>query len=138
MKYTISEIFILSSPFKSPQDWADTGIGKIKKPKDPLIPIPGVGFVKRSELQEALGIEDETIDGLRSGKIDYGDIPIPEGVPIKVDSMHPVDSELRCKTCYTPIKGKFIKVRRKESDSSKIAVIGPFCSPGCASKYQNQ
>jgi hypothetical protein len=68
----------------------------------------------------------------------YGDIPIKENIPIKVDSTGPSEPGLRCKNCFTPIKGKFIKVRRKETDGSKIAVVGPFCSPGCAAKYQNE
>jgi PKD repeat protein len=111
---------------------------KIKKPKEKLIPIPGVGFVKRSELQQALGIDDSTMESIRSGDLGYGDIPIKENVPIRVDSSGPSESGLRCKNCFTPIKGKFIKVRRKETDGSKIAVVGPFCSPGCAAKFQNE
>jgi hypothetical protein len=111
---------------------------KTKKSKEKLIPIPGVGFVKRSELQQALGIDEATMDSIKSGNLGYGDIPIKENVPIRVDSSGPSESGLRCKNCFTPIKGKFIKVRRKETDGSKIAVVGPFCSPGCAAKYQNE
>jgi PKD repeat protein len=106
--------------------------------KDPLIPIPGIGFVRRSELQNVLGIGGNTLDQLRAGKIKYKDIKIPEGVPLKISETNGHETSLTCKLCFRPIKGKFIRVRRKGDDGTDIGIVGPFCSPECASKFQNK
>ncbi len=102
---------------------------KPKHRKDDLIPIPGIGFVKRSELRKAVGMEDEIYEG------EYEDIPIPDGMPLKLDDTGIEDAGLKCKWCDKPIKGKYIKFRRKEKDGTKLAIVGPFCSPQCASKF---
>jgi hypothetical protein len=102
-----------------------------KHKKERLIPIPGIGFVTRTELQRALGMTDE--DGLED--FNYEDIPIPYGVPLKMDDSIDSNSNLHCKWCDKPIKGKYIKVRREELDGTKLAIVGPFCSPECAAKF---
>jgi PKD repeat protein len=81
-----------------------------EKKKKRLIPIPGVGFVTKSELQKAIASE--------TGEM-------------------PVDPTMRCKWCNKHISGKFIKLPRKNDAGEKIGTIGPFCSAECAEKFKN-
>jgi PKD repeat protein len=102
------------------------------KKKDDLIAIPGIGFVTRDELKRAIGESDEDFD---PGDYSSYEIPIPDGIPLKVDESFFPEQELRCKWCNKPIKGKYIKVRRKQDDDVKFGIVGPFCSPECAKKF---
>ncbi len=123
----------------SPEQF-ETGPSSVhkKRPKqkgDRLIAIPGVGFVKRSDLRMAVGLPPEDIDGFKADDLKYEEIPIPDGVPLKIDYSLVSEPELCCKWCDKPIKSKYIKFRRKEKDGTKFSIMGPFCSPECASKF---
>jgi PKD repeat protein len=93
-----------------------------------LIPIPGVGFVTKDELKSAMG---EKLDERPYS----GSTPTPEVVRYDEDGFG-----LRCKTCLRPIRGKFIKIRRKgeDTDGKQFVPIGPFCSPECAARFEKQ
>ncbi|MCK5559329.1 MAG: PKD domain-containing protein, partial [Thermoplasmata archaeon] len=111
-----------------------------------LIPIPGVGFVTKEELKNAIGekpddeysAEDYYRRGLGPDEIppaEYGAGTEPSYVP-----RAQAELDMRCKTCYREILGKFIKIRRKglDSDGKQFVPIGPFCSPECAAKFEKQ
>jgi PKD repeat protein len=111
-----------------------------------LIPIPGVGFVTKEELKSAIGDkpDDEygAEDYYRSG-LSPDEIPPAEygaGTEPTPVSRAQAELDMRCKTCYREIQGKFIKIRRKglDSDGKQFVPIGPFCSPECAAKFEKQ
>ena len=95
------------------------------KKKDKLIAIPGIGFVTRNELQKAIGIDDDDFEQADFG---YEGDTIPRDTPF-------TSSELKCKWCDKPIRGKYIKFSRKSDDDINFAIVGPFCSPECAAKF---
>jgi parallel beta-helix repeat protein len=104
-----------------------------QKKKEKLIAIPGVGFITKDELQRV--VQDDSTDYAR---VYEREAHMGTDRPRQPYDPRPEKSKrvIRCMNCFTPIRGKFIKFRPKDTAGKRFAAIGPFCSPQCAAKYK--